>query len=455
MLKPFEHQTETINRFRNIEKALDLSDAGTGKTRVQIDLFAERRAMGGGCALILGPKSLLETAWVDDIAKFAPHLTTTVAFAQNRTNAFARQVDVYITNTDAVRWLAKQKPSFFKRFDTLIIDEISAYKHRTSLRSRCLKKIVKFFRYRYGLTGTPNTNSILDLWHQVLVIDDGQRLGRSFMHFRQTVATPIQVGPEPQMVKWEDKPGAAAAVGDLLSDMSVRYLLEECHDIPKNNVYTIAYTLTPSQRAAYDFMEKHAILEVSQNEVINAVNAAALITKLLQISSGAVYDESSNPISIEGSRYQLINDLVAARDHSLVFFNWKHQANHLEELFNKNGITSCRIDGTVGANQRSQVIRDFQKGFYQVCLAQPQSAAHGLTLTKATTAIWASPTYNLEHFLQGNRRIYRAGQDRKTETILITAKGTVEKKVYAKLQQKDIRQLDFLNILKALSCTEI
>ena len=232
-LPPFKHQTESIDYFRNTPRGLDLSDAGTGKTRVMIDLFAERRTAGGGCALVLGPKSLLETAWVDDINKFQPHLTTSVAYAQNREKAFnATEIDVFITNTDATRWLAKQKPAFFKRFDTLIVDEISYFKHRSSLRSRSLKKIIKYFKFRYGLTGTPNSNSICDLWHPAFTIDDGERLGTNFFHFRQTVATPVQVGPEAQMVKWEDKPGASAAVADLLSDISVRYLLEECHSFP-------------------------------------------------------------------------------------------------------------------------------------------------------------------------------------------------------------------------------
>ena len=451
MLKPFEHQTISQSRFYNIPRGLDLSDPGTGKTRVQIDLFAQRRADKGGRALIIAPKSLLESAWVDDIVKFAPHLTTSVAYAKNRAKAFTMEVDVYITNTDATRWLAKQKPSFFKKFDTLIIDEISTFKHRTSLRSRCLRKIVKYFRYRYGLTGTPNTNSILDTWHPALLIDDGARLGTSFMYFRQTVAFPIQVGPEAQMVKWEDKPGAATAVADSLSDISVRYKLEECHDLPKNHEYQLYYTLTPKQQAAYDFMEANAVLEVSRHEVINAVNAAALVTKLLQIASGTVYDESGLAINIEDGRYQLINDLVAARNHSLVFFNWVHQANKLEEIFKKSGITYCKIDGSTKDKDRPKIVRNFQQGLYQVCLAQPQSAAHGLTLTKATTAIWASPTYNLEHFVQGNRRIYRAGQTRKTETILITAKNTMEEKVYQKLNKKGARQIDFLSVLKELA----
>lgn len=451
----FAHQAKAVEFFEDEERGLDFSDPGTGKTRVQIELFARRRAAGGGCALIVAPKSLLESAWDEDFKKFAPQISTSICHAYKREHHFEATADVYITNTDAVRWLAKQSPRFFKRFDTLIIDEASAFKHRTSLRSRSLKKIAKHFRYRYGLTGTPNSNSILDVWHQVLVIDDGSRLGRSFMAYRNSVATPVQVGPQPNMVKWEDKPGAHAAVGDLLSDITVRYKFEDCHDIPANHTYVVKYTPTPKQAQAYSDMEQHAIVQVSEEEVINAVNAAALVTKLLQISSGAVYDESGNAVHIEDDRYQLITDLVAARSHSLVFFNWKHQAKALEEHFTKAGITFARIDGTVKSAERTRIVKEFQRGFYQVLLAHPQSAAHGLTLTKATSTIWASPTYNLEFFLQGNRRIYRAGQDQKTETILICAKNTMESDVYDKLNDKDAKQLDFLNIIKTLGGEDV
>jgi SNF2 family DNA or RNA helicase len=449
MLSRFEHQQASIDFFRQKKRGLDLSDAGTGKTRTQIDLFAERRANGGKCALVVAPKSLLEAAWGDDILKFAPHLKVSIAYAHNRAEAFAVEADIYITNTDAAVWLAKQKPKFFERFDTLIIDELSYFKHRTSKRSKALAKIKNHFEYRYGMTGTPSSNSILDIWHQAYIIDDGVRLSDEYFKFRYSATTPVQVGPSPRMVKWEDKPGASTAVANLLADISVRYQLEECHDLPQNHAYKIPFTLSPELRKAYDEMERSAILQLQDGSIIDAVNAAAVTTKLLQIASGAVYDESGSIIHLENSRYQLVYDLVAARRHSLVFFIWKHQAKFLEELFKQNGIPYCKIDGTT--KDKAQIVREFQRGYYQVCLAQPQSAAHGLTLTRATTAIWASPTYNLEHFIQGNHRIYRAGQKRKTETIMVTAKGTIEHRVYQILTTKDKRQTGFLQMLQELA----
>lgn len=434
-------------------RVLDSSDPGTGKTRVQIELFAQRRTRGGGAALIIAPKSLLRSAWQDDFQKFAPQIQTVVAPAEKREEAFAKHADVYITNTDATKWLAKQPASFFKRFDTLIIDELSSFKHHTSQRSKALNKIKKHFKNRYGLTGTPNANTITDIWHQMFVLDDGQRLGKSFYQFRNSVCVPKQVGPQPNMLQWEDRPGAELAVAHMLGDAVVRHKFEECIDIPENHVYTVPFHMPPKQAKAYQQMEKAAIAQLANGAIVSSVNAAGVMGKLLQIASGASYIETSGASAyapIDNSRYELVADLAEQRDHSVVFFNWIHQRDMLIAEFKKRGITYVVIDGDTTDRARKEAVDHFQAGFYRVLLAHPQSAAHGLTLTKGTATIWASPTYNLEHYLQGNRRIYRAGQTQKTETIVIIAPGTVEEKVYQKLQDKDLRQGSMLNLLKEL-----
>ena len=134
----------------------------------------------------------------------------------------------------------------------------------------------------------------------------------------------------------------------------------------------------------------------------------------------------------------------------MVFFNWAHQRDLLVKEFKKRGITYAVIDGSTSDKARKEAVDLFQQGFYRVLLAHPQSAAHGLTLTKGTATIWASPTYNLEHWLQGNRRIYRAGQTQKTETIVVLAPGTVEDKVFKKLSDKNVRQSNMLSFLQEM-----
>lgn len=396
---------------------------------------------------MVAPKSLLQSAWEDDFRKYAPWLRTSVAYATNREEAFARDADVYITNTDGVNWLAKQKPDFFKGFESLVVDEISNFKHSTSQRSKSLSKLRKYFKYRYGLTGTPNSNSITDLWHQVYVLDDGARLGSSFFQFRNSVCQPQQVGPMPQMVKWIDRPGAELAVADLIKDITVRHKFEECVDIPENHEYTMQYYMTKHQAEKYRQMEQIAMTSINR-QVVSAVNAAAVMTKLLQISSGAVYDESGGYAEVEQARYELVADLVQQRGHSVVFFNWQHQRDLLIREFEARGITFALIDSSVSTTKRHENVELFQKGFYKVLLAHPQSAAHGLTLTRATSTIWTSPTYNLEHFLQGNRRIYRISQTMPTETIVLLAQGTIEEKVYQKIIDKNAKQTSLLEILQ-------
>ena len=450
----FAHQRQSLEFIRARDCVFDASDPGTGKTRVAIESFNERRVRGGGAALILAPKSLLHAAWRADFKKFAPHVLTSVAYAENREAAFRAEADVYITNHDAAIWLVRQKADFFKKFDTLIIDEVGAFKHATSQRSKAVNKIKKYFKHRLVMNGTVTPNTVTDIWNQVFILDDGQRLGPSFYGFRSTVCTPKQVGPSAQMVKWIDREGATDAVSKLIEDITIRHKFEDCIDIPENHAYCLPYTLTPKQQKMYEQMEAAQIaLLTNTNGVVavSAVNAAVAATKLLQIASGAVYEDSDNYHLIDPDRYEMVLDLCEQRSHTVVFFLWKHQKDYLIAEAKKRGLTHCLIDGTVGRTERAQAVEYFQKGLYRICFAHPQSAAHGLTLTRGIATIWASPTYNLEHYQQGLKRIHRAGQTQRTETITIVSPNTIEEKVWQALQNKQVRMDDLLSQLSATS----
>lgn len=450
----FNHQNYSISFIRTNERVFDASDPGTGKTRVAVESFAERRMRGGKCALVLAPKSLVKSAWESEFKKFAPHLVVVPCFAEHREEAFAREADVYVTNHDAATWLAKQKKSFFDRFDTLIVDEVGAYKHFTSQRSKALNRIKIYFKYRLALNGTPTPNSVTDIWNQLFILDDGQRLGASFYAFRQAVCTPKQVGPSASMIKWVDKPGASDAVIKLIEDITIRHKFEDCIDIPANHQYCVPYTLTATQQKAYDQMRLAQIAlltpdasNASSQRVVSAVNAAAVATKLLQIASGAVYEDQDTYHLVDTARYELVLDMAEQRPHTVVFFLWKHQKDYLLQEAKKRGLTYCLIDGSVSDKNKHQAVDYFQKGLYRICFAHPQSAAHGLTLTRGTATIWASPTYNLEHYQQGLKRIYRAGQTMKTETIAVIATNTIEEKVWDALQNKKVQMDDLLGQL--------
>lgn len=443
----FAHQKVSVQRLSKQPAVFDTSDAGTGKTPVQILDFATRRRKGGKCLLVLATKSLLTSAWEADFRKFAPDMKVSVAFAENRLKAFAAQADAYVTNHDAANWLVTQPVSFFAKFDTIVIDESTAFKHATSQRSKAIAKIIKHFKYRRLLTGTPNSNGVCDLWHQLYLLDDGQRLGKSFYAFRKAACDPVQQGPAANMIKWCDKDSIELTVAALIRDITIRNKFEECVDIPPNHQYARTFKLSRAHMKAYETMRDDRLLQLRKTTV-TAVNAAAVAGKLLQIASGAVYDDDDAYSLIASERYELILDLVEERQHSIVFFNWVHQRDELIKEAERRGVTFEVYDGTTTTRDRTTIVKDYQAGKYQVLFAHPQSAGHGLTLTKGVATVWASPTYNLEHFLQGKKRIDRIGQTQKTETIMIVAEGTIDEVVWQALQDKKVKLTELLEGLK-------
>lgn len=448
-LKLFAHQEQSLKFLKSRQRVLDFSEPGTGKTGVHLLDFAARRKKGGGCALVLAPKSLLYAAWASDLYKFTPGLSVSVATATNREAAFSAAADLYVTNHDAAKWLAAKPKKFFARFDTLIIDESDAYKHATSQRSKAVARISKYFTHRRVLCGTPASNSITDLWHQALICDDGIRLGTSFFAFRAATCQPEQVGPRANMVKWVDKEGAESAVAGLLSDIVIHHKLRECVDLPENHEYSVPFPLSKKAQAAYKQMEQMQIMWLKDQPQVTAINAAVAKNKMLQIASGAVYNDEGEYSVVCRERYELVADLVEARPHTVVFFIWEHQRNELIAEFRKRGLSYTLIDGSVSDSDRRIAVDGFQAGAFRVFLAHPQAAGHGLTLTRATATVYCSPTYNLTHYLQGKRRIERIGQTQKTETIVVIAPGTLDEDAWARMQGKRERQDSFLEMVAA------
>lgn len=446
--KPMRHQVESLRHDEENDIVFDNSDAGTGKTAVRIWGFAKRRKQRGyGCLLVVATKSLLEAAWARDLRTFAPHLVYSIARADNRERAFEVNADVYITNHDAVKWLASQYPSFFKKFSEIVIDESTAFKHNTSQRSKAAAKIVKYFKKRACLTATPTSNGITDIWHQALLLDDGRSLGQNFFKFRNTVQTPHQVGRIAQAVKWEDKPGAADVVFNQLGPMLIRHRLEDCIDMPGNHQYDVPYTLSPKQMAAYRELEASAILVLKDQKKVSAINAAAVHTKLLQVASGAVYTEEGEYSLVDTGRYELVMDMAAERPGALVFFLWKHQRDFMVADATRRGLRFAVLDGDAPQRMRDAAIVAYQAGKLDLLFAHPASAAHGLTLTYGTTTIWSSPTYNLELFVQGSSRQHRVGQKKKCETIVVVAQGTKDEDAWRVMQGKGDRMSMFLSLV--------
>lgn len=445
------HQAVSLKHEAKQQRVFDCSDPGTGKTAVAIWAFARRRSRKGGKMLVFAPRSLLRSAWEADCRKFAPGLKVSVAYADNRAQAFAVDADVYVVNHDGVKWVAQQKKAFFADFETLVVDESTAFKHHSSQRSRAMGKVAKHFKYRRALTATPNGRTITDVWHQVLLLDDGQRLGPSFFAFRNSVCAPEQVGRNQHAVEWVDKDGAEEAVFGLIQDIVIRHKFEDCVDIPETHTYAVEFELSAKMRRAYEMLEKTQILPLINAGKMNAVNAAIVANKLLQICSGAVYDNDGKAHLVDDARYELVLDLIEARvsTHPLVFFYWQHQRDALISLADKRGLKFAVIDGGTSDNERHEIMQRYQAKQYDTVFGHPKSVAHGLTFTAGQSLIWTGPTADAEWFKQGSGRQRRIGQKEKTENIMILAKNTREQHVYDMLLGRNARMGNLLGLFES------
>lgn len=450
-VKPFEHQDETANFILNNDIVLNTSDPGTGKTLSHLLGFMRRRSADKSKRLlVIAPKTLLQTAWGNDIHKFTPELSYSIAWSEDRFTPFKKKPDVVLINHDGVGWL-QENTHLLEGVTDLVIDESTAFKNSNAQRSKHLSKLAPRFTFRAAASGTIMPNSVLDVWHQVFILDQGARLGKSFYHFRHHVcdAVPTYGG---RYTQWVDKPGIVESISSLLKDITVRYKLEDCIDIPENYKTWIEFDMPPKIRDAYCTMEHDAVVQFKSGALVNAVNAASVRTKLLQILSGAVYDENGEYHVVDSSRYELITDLIQSRQQCLVGFMWRHQRDLLTAFARKAKITHAVIDGSVPVDKRAEIVDDFQAGKYRVIYAHPQSAGHGLTLTAGKHTIWSSPTDKAEHFDQFFRRIYRNTQTDKTETVLVSANNTVESILYQQqLLPKVQRTNTFLEALRKLS----
>jgi len=430
----------------------------TGKTRSHLEGFARRKAAGTATRmLVLGTLSILETAWVADCNKWTPRLSAAVVYTPKRKRQLtpALEADVIAMNHDAVKWMLDSKGNLTAEgqqvvdaCDVVVIDEFTAFKHRTSARSKAMNKLRHHFDVRWGLSGTPNSNGICDLWHPVYLIDDGERLGRSFWGYRAQVCTPVPNHNVPggNHVDWVDKQDAELIVADKIHDITVRHKLRDCIDMPENVAYTVATKLPQKLMAQYHTMLNEAVLELESGEAVNAVHAGAKINKMLQICGGAVYGEDGSYHVLDTSRVKMALDLATEAKQALVAFNWRHQRDQLMAEAARRGLSFAVIDGSVPVARRVEIVNAFQAGEIHYIFAHPQAAGHGLTLTKGTRTIWTSPTYNAEWFQQFNARIDRAGQTERTETIMIAAEGTREQTVYEQLSGKVSRMDNLLAI---------
>lgn len=428
-LQPFEHQKQTAEFLVSNPKAFCFNEQGTGKTASVIwaaDFLMQRGAVNR--VLVVCPLSIMKSAWQMDLFKFALHRTVAVAHGdrKKRKDIVLGTAEFVIINFDG---LAIVKDEVIQGgFDLIVIDEASAYKNAQTDRWKVLRDIARTAKGLWMLTGTPAAQSPVDAYGLAKLVNPSG-VPVFFGQFRDMVMNKVS------QYRWVPKPNSIRIVHKALQP-AIRFEKAQCLDLPPITYVEREAPLTPQQTKFYKALKKQLLVEAAGEE-ISAVNAAAKITKLLQISCGSVYTDNGEVVDFDVSnRLNAVQEVIEESSHKvLVFVPFTHTIKLLENHLTKNGIACDVINGEVSVNKRSDIVTRFQtQADPKVLIIQPKAASHGLTLTAANTVIWYAPVTSVETYLQANARIDRPGQ-KNNMTVVHIRGSAIEDRLYTMLRR--------------------
>ena len=442
--KPFEHQKSTAAFFTMNKRSFCFNEQGTGKTASAI--WASDFLMNQGKirrVLVICPLSIMDSAWRDDLFTFATHRTVSVAYgpAEKRKKIIQEGSDYVIINYDGVAIVADE----IKKggFDLVIVDEATHYKNAQTTRWKTLNKLLTDDTWLWMMTGTPAAQSPVDAYGLAKMVNKNL-VPRFFGSFKDQVMSRVS------QFRWVIKPAATEIVFNSLQP-AIRFTKEECLDLPPMVYVKREVELTSQQKKYYAQIKNKMVMEVTGAEV-TAMNAAVSLSKLLQISSGAVYTDAGDVLEFDiKNRYKVLREVIDESSQKiLVFVPFKHAISILTEKLRAEGITTEVIQGSVSAPKRTEIFRTFQTTpDPRVLVIQPQAAAHGVTLTAANTVVWWGPTSSLETYDQANARVHRSGQKHKSTVIQLQG-SAAEKHVYKLLDKRINVHADLINLYKEI-----
>jgi SNF2 family DNA or RNA helicase len=443
---PFDIQKRTVEHLVENPRGYCLNSMGTGKTRCVLWAYDWLRRLGiAKKMIVVCPLSTMHFVWAAEILKATPHLRWTILHGtrEQRMKKLADpSVDVYIINHDGLGIIRKELDQR-KDIDLLVFDELAVYRN-PSQRTKMACKIAEKFPIVWGLTGAPLPTEVTDFFNQCRVVTPW-RVPKYFSHIRDELMIKVS------NFKWVPKRGAVERAFNYMQP-SVRYTLDDIMELPEFVSQTIETAMSDEQVRVYGDLRKHCAAMVANGQ-ITAANAGVVMSKLLQVSSGWLYDSNKKAHDLGGSdRIRTIYERVEASPHKvIVFCNYLHTMHGLHKNLSQLGFTPHLVHGDTTLAERSRIFNAFQNtDDPSPLLAHPRCVSHGLTLTAADTVIWNGPPLSAETYDQANARIRRVGQ-RNKQLFLHLASTPVEKRVYQMLINRILTQDSFLELLEDAS----
>ena len=445
---PHEYQTYATNFILEHPVAAVLLEMGLGKSVITLtaiyELMLNRFEVQK--VLVIAPLRVARDTWSAEIEKW-DHLngltySVVIGTEAERLAALKSQAHLYLINRENVDWLITKSGIRFD-YDMVVIDELSSFKSHTAKRFKSLLKVRPTVKRMVGLTGTPSGNGLMDLWAEFRVLDMGQRLGRYITHYRNNFFVPDKRNQQ-MIFSYKPKPGAEKAIYRLISDITISMKSADFLKLPECIINEVSVSLSEKERSVYQSLKENMVVDLKDKE-IDAVNAAALSGKLLQMANGAIYNEEKEVIHIHDRKLDALEDLIESANGKpiLVAYWFKHDLTRITERLSKLGVVYQHIN-------TQESIRKWNNGELPVGLIHPASAGHGLNLQAGGNHIvWFSLTWSLELYQQTNARLYRQGQKNTVVIQHMVTKDTIDEQIIKALSDKNTTQEALMKAVKA------
>lgn len=440
---PHDYQVYATNFILKNNIAAIFLEMGLGKSVITLsaifDLCLDSFEVGK--VLVIAPLRVARDTWPAEISKWE-HLkdlnfAVAIGTEKERLSALETPASVYLINRENIDWLINKSGIPFD-FDMVVIDELSSFKSHNAKRFKSLLKVRPKIKRIVGLTGTPSSNGLMDLWAEFRILDMGKRLGRYITHYRNAYFEPDKRNQQ-MIFSYKPSLGAEEAIYRMISDITISMKSVDFLKMPECIINEVPVSLSTNEYLIYDDFKKEMVVELA-NEEIDAVNAAVLSGKLLQMANGAVYDEEKKVHLIHNHKLDALEDLIEGANGKpvLIAYWYNHDLERIKGRF------------TVREIKTSRDIKEWNEGSIPVAVIHPASAGHGLNLQSGgSTIIWFGLTWSLELYQQTNARLWRQGQKETVVIHHIITKGTIDEDVMKALKRKEKTQDELIDAVRA------